>query len=67
MEPPPKKLLEQVSDAIRLLHYSMRTEETYIRWIKRFIRSQQSKSIRRAKPEELRLVTRRVWPEAASR
>lgn len=33
----PKKLLEQVSDAIRREHYSYRTEQTYIQWIKRFI------------------------------
>lgn len=37
--PPPqgKKLLEQVSDAIRTKHYSQRTEKTYIDWIRRFI------------------------------
>jgi len=34
---PPKKLLDQVRDAIRLKHYSIRTEETYVDWIKRFI------------------------------
>jgi hypothetical protein len=39
-EPRPKKLLEQVDDAIRLMHYSSRTEESYANWIKRFIRSQ---------------------------
>lgn len=33
----PKKLLERVSDAIRLKHYSYRTEQTYIQWIKRYI------------------------------
>lgn len=33
----PKKLLEQVSDAIRIKHYSSRTEKTYIDWIKRYI------------------------------
>jgi len=33
----PKKLLDQVRDAIRRKHYSIRTEEAYIRWIKRFI------------------------------
>ena len=33
----PKKLLERVSDAIRLKHYSYRTEQTYIHWIKRYI------------------------------
>jgi hypothetical protein len=37
MEHRPKKLLEQVRDAIRLKHYSMRTEEAYIIWIKRYI------------------------------
>ena len=31
------KLLDQVRDAIRLRHYSIRTEEVYINWIKRFI------------------------------
>jgi integron integrase len=31
------KLLEQVRAAIRLRHYSLRTEDTYVHWIKRFI------------------------------
>lgn len=35
--PKDKKLLEQVSDAIRLKHYSYRTEQTYKDWIKRYI------------------------------
>ena len=33
----PKKLLDQVRDAIRVKHYSIRTEEAYVTWIKRFI------------------------------
>jgi len=33
----PRKLLDQVSDAIRLKHYSYRTEQTYKDWIKRYI------------------------------
>jgi integron integrase len=33
----PKKLLDQVSDALRTKHYSYRTEQTYIDWIKRYI------------------------------
>lgn len=37
MEPKPKKLLDQVRDAIRLKHYSIRTEQAYVNWIKRFI------------------------------
>lgn len=31
------KLLDQVRDAIRLRHYSIRTEQAYVDWIKRFI------------------------------
>ena len=34
---PPKKLLDQVRDAIRLKYYSYRTEETYVQWIRRYI------------------------------
>jgi predicted aldo/keto reductase-like oxidoreductase len=33
----PKKLLDQVRDAIRLKHYAYRTEETYVQWIRRYI------------------------------
>ena len=31
------KLLDQVRSAIRIRHYSIRTEEAYVQWIKRFI------------------------------
>ena len=31
------KLLDQVRDAIRTLHYSIRTEEAYLLWVKKFI------------------------------
>ena len=34
---PPVKLLDQVREQLRLKHYSYRTEETYIHWIKRYI------------------------------
>ena len=37
MEPTSKKLLDQVRDAIRLKHYSIRTEQAYVHWIKRYI------------------------------
>ncbi|WP_071592930.1 phage integrase N-terminal SAM-like domain-containing protein [Pleurocapsa sp. PCC 7319] len=36
MEKPLKKLLEQVSDVIRLKHYSYITDESYVNWIKRY-------------------------------
>src|SRR5688572_10658550 len=32
-----KKLLDQVRDILRVKHYSYRTEQSYIDWIKRFI------------------------------
>lgn len=32
------RLLDQVRGKIRLKHYSLRTEQTYVDWIKRFIR-----------------------------
>ena len=33
----PKKLLDQVRDALRVKHYAYRTEESYVQWIRRFI------------------------------
>ena len=33
----PKKLLDQVREKIRIRHYSIRTEEAYVSWIKRYI------------------------------
>ena len=33
----PPKLLDRVRDEIRLRHYSIRTEESYVAWIRRFI------------------------------
>ena len=33
-----KKILDQVRERIRYLHYSMRTEESYLYWIRNFIR-----------------------------
>ncbi len=37
MNQQPKKLLDQVSDTIRGKHYSIRTEQAYVNWIKRYI------------------------------
>ncbi len=34
----PPKLLDQVRNRLRVKHYSIRTEHTYVDWIKRFIR-----------------------------
>ncbi len=37
LEPRPRKLLDQVRDAIRVKHYAYSTEKTYVYWIRRFI------------------------------
>ena len=37
METQPKKLLDQVRHDIRLRHYSARTEQAYVNWIRRYI------------------------------
>lgn len=36
-QPSPPKLLDRVRSAIRLRHYSPRTEEAYVGWIRRFV------------------------------
>jgi hypothetical protein len=33
----PPRLLDRVRNAIRARHYSRRTEEAYVQWIRRFI------------------------------
>ena len=35
--PPPKKLLDQYRDQLRLKQYSQRTEKTYVHWVKAYI------------------------------
>ncbi len=37
MQTPPQKLLDQLRDAIRLKHYSWRTEQSYVYWARRYI------------------------------
>jgi integron integrase len=34
---PPKKLLDQLRDALRIRHYSYKTEESYVRWARQYI------------------------------
>ncbi|TCJ12765.1 hypothetical protein EZJ19_11010 [Parasulfuritortus cantonensis] len=31
------RLLDQLRDRIRLKHYSLRTEQAYLQWVKRYI------------------------------
>ena len=37
------KLLNQLTNAIRAKHYSIRTEQAYVNWVNRFIRFHQKK------------------------
>lgn len=34
---PPTQLLDQVRERLRVRHYSLRTEQAYLSWIRRFI------------------------------
>gem|GEM_PF-5525709 len=34
---PKRKLLDRVRDVCRLKHYSLRTEQAYVHWIKKYI------------------------------
>ncbi len=52
MENQPKKLLDQVRHNIRLKHYSARTEQAYVNWIRRYIYFHKNKHPRKmGKPE----------------
>ncbi len=35
--PKGKKLLDRLCDQLRIKHYSLRTEKTYVAWVRRFI------------------------------
>lgn len=35
--PPPRRLLDQIRDATRVRHYSIRTEAAYVDWARRFV------------------------------
>ena len=37
IKPQPRKLSDQVRDVMRLKHYSYRTEQSYVDWIRRYI------------------------------
>ena len=50
---PKKKLLDQVREVIRLKHYSLRTEQCYVDWIKRFIVFHREKALTSPRPSPL--------------
>lgn len=40
-EPPPVRLLDRLRSQIRFMHYSIRTEEAYVHWVRAFVRYHQ--------------------------
>ena len=38
IDPPPVRLLDQLRSQIRYLHYSIRTEQAYVYWVRSFVR-----------------------------
>ena len=69
------RLLDQVGDRIRVLHYSIRTEAVYLDWIKRYIRhfdKRHPNSFEAAEVEAFlthltivgKVAAARIWPRA---
>ena len=52
---PPMRLLERVRELIRIRHYSIRTEQAYLQWIRRYIHFHSRKHPRDLGADELRL------------
>ena len=51
--PRPKKFLDQVREVLRLKHYSIRTEQAYVDWIKRYILFHNKRRPREMGPREI--------------
>jgi integron integrase len=51
---PPKKLLQQVREAVRVRNYSPRTEQAYVAWIRRFVLFHKKKHPSKMGVEEVR-------------
>jgi integron integrase len=50
---PKAKLLDQVREVLRVKHYSLRTEETYVQWIRRFLKFHRDRTGAWKHPREL--------------
>ena len=55
------KLLDQVRAAIRTKHYSIRTEESYVSWVKRFILFHEKKYPNALSVKYINAAKERVW------
>ena len=52
--PDPRTLLGQLRSQIRVRHYSLRTEETYVHWTRRYLRFHGHRHPREMGPEEMK-------------
>ena len=72
MEKRPKKLLDQVRDALRVKHCSIHTEAAYASWIKRYIlfhnkRHPKDKQVTATRPYQIRVAENRARSGAGTR
>lgn len=54
----PPRLLDQVRNALRRKHYSLRTEEAYIGWVRRFIHFHNLRHPREMGVDKIRAIQR---------
>lgn len=59
---PPSPLLDQVRAAIRVRHYSPRTEKAYVHWIRRYILFNGKRHPREMDAAEVRDFLNHLWP-----
>ena len=52
--PDPQTLLGQLRSQIRVRHYSLRTEEAYVHWVRRYLRFHGLRHPRELGPEALK-------------
>ena len=50
---PKSKLLDQMREVLRVKHYSLRTEEAYVQWVRRFLKFQRDRAGAWKHPREL--------------
>ena len=50
---PKSKLLDQMREVLRVKHYSLRTEEAYVQWVRRFLKFHRDRAGAWRHPREL--------------
>ena len=50
---PKSKLMDQMREVLRVKHYSLRTEEAYVQWVRRFLKFQRDRAGAWRHPREL--------------